>query len=286
MKRRDFIKCLAPILIASAAVSRAQQGGVGPGPGWRRYTVKDEEFSVLLPAWPTMVTSEVHRKSDGKRQLVRSIRASTDNTVYSIHSFENPEPKQSLEEFIEEHGGGSSFDPATKRILTVDGFAGIEYSSAKIAVMQFLATEKHVYSFIAVAADTGRPAIQEFFSSIKLGNNPEGTEVSEKSAPIDSDIGEVYTGKEVDVKARVLEKPEAVYTDEARYNQVSGTVVLKALFAKNGTVVRVSVVSGLPYGLTQQAIAAAKKIKFVPAMKGGKPVSMWMQLVYEFLLGI
>jgi len=40
------------------------------------------------------------------------------------------------------------------------------------------------------------------------------------------------------------------------------------------------------YGLTQQAIAAAKKIKFVPAMKGGKPVSMWMQLVYEFLLGI
>jgi protein TonB len=63
-------------------------------------------------------------------------------------------------------------------------------------------------------------------------------------------------------------------------------VVLKALFAKNGTVVRVSVVSGLPYGLTQQAIAAAKKIKFVPAMKGGKPVSMWMQLVYEFLLGI
>jgi len=286
MKRRDFIKCLAAILIASKAVSRAQESGVGPGPGWRRYTVKDEEFSVELPAFPTMVTSEIRRKSDGKRQLVRSIRASTANTVYNINSFENPEPRQSLEEFIEEHSLGSSFDPATKRILTVDGFAGIEYSSAKMAVMQFLATEKHVYSFMAVAADTQRPAVQEFFSSIKLGSSPEGTEVSEKSAPIDADIGEVYTGKDVDVKARVLEKPEAVYTDEARYNQISGSVVLKALFAKNGTVVRVNVISGLPYGLTQQAIAAAKKIKFVPAMKGGKPVSMWMQLLYEFNLGL
>ncbi len=46
-----------------------------------------------------------------------------------------------------------------------------------------------------------------------------------------------------------------------------------------------SVVSGLADGLTEQAIvAAAKKIKFIPAMKDGNPVSMWMQLEYNFNL--
>jgi outer membrane biosynthesis protein TonB len=44
------------------------------------------------------------------------------------------------------------------------------------------------------------------------------------------------------------------------------------------------VVQGLPYGLTEQAIAAARKLKFVPAMKDGKNVSMWIQLEYNFNL--
>jgi len=42
------------------------------------------------------------------------------------------------------------------------------------------------------------------------------------------------------------------------------------------------VLSYLPYGLTETAIAVAKKIKFVP--KEGKPVSMFMQLEYNFNL--
>jgi hypothetical protein len=44
------------------------------------------------------------------------------------------------------------------------------------------------------------------------------------------------------------------------------------------------VVQGLPDGLTERAIEAARKIKFVPASKEGKYVSMWMQLEYNFNL--
>jgi hypothetical protein len=40
----------------------------------------------------------------------------------------------------------------------------------------------------------------------------------------------------------------------------------------------------LPFGLTEKAIAAARLIKFVPAMKGGRPVSVHMQLEYNFNL--
>ena len=34
----------------------------------------------------------------------------------------------------------------------------------------------------------------------------------------------------------------------------------------------------------ERAIAAARQIKFVPAMKGGHPVSVFMQLEYNFNL--
>jgi len=86
------------------------------------------------------------------------------------------------------------------------------------------------------------------------------------------------------VKIRLLTKPEPSYTVEARNHRITGTVILKAVFAKTGYVENISVISGLPYGLTERAIASARMIRFTPAMKDGKPVSMWMQLEYNFNL--
>ena len=94
----------------------------------------------------------------------------------------------------------------------------------------------------------------------------------------------IFTGREVTSKARLISKPEPQYTEDARKNQVTGTVVLKVVFASNGSVTNIRTVSGLPYGLTERAIAAARQIKFVPASKDGHPVSMWMQLEYNFNL--
>ncbi|HEY3581962.1 MAG TPA: energy transducer TonB, partial [Pyrinomonadaceae bacterium] len=71
---------------------------------------------------------------------------------------------------------------------------------------------------------------------------------------------------------------------EARRNAVTGTVILKVIFAASGKVTNIVVVQGLPDGLTERAIVAARKIKFVPATKEGKYVSMWFQLEYNFNL--
>jgi TonB family protein len=94
----------------------------------------------------------------------------------------------------------------------------------------------------------------------------------------------IFTGKDVTTKARLISKPEPQYTEDARKNQIVGTVVLKCVFSSNGTVSNIRTVSGLPYGLTERAIAAARQIKFVPATKDGHQVSMWMQLEYNFNL--
>jgi TonB family protein len=98
------------------------------------------------------------------------------------------------------------------------------------------------------------------------------------------DYNRVFSGKEVTQKARVLSKPEPQYTEEARKNQITGTVVLRAVFTSGGQVTNIRAVSGLPYGLTERAIAAARLIKFSPAMKDGRAVSMYIQLEYNFNL--
>jgi len=98
------------------------------------------------------------------------------------------------------------------------------------------------------------------------------------------DYSRIFTGREVTSKARLISKPEPQYTEDARKNQIVGTVVLKVVFSSNGSVTNIRTVSGLPHGLTERAIAAARQIKFVPATKDGHQVSMWMQLEYNFNL--
>jgi tetratricopeptide (TPR) repeat protein len=93
-----------------------------------------------------------------------------------------------------------------------------------------------------------------------------------------------YLTKDVMVKAKVLSKPAAGYTEVARRNEISGTVVLKAIFGSDGKVKQIVVIKALPYGLTERCIGAALAIKFIPATIGGKPVSQFITLEYSFSL--
>lgn len=93
-----------------------------------------------------------------------------------------------------------------------------------------------------------------------------------------------YTSKEVDSKAQITEKPEPLYTREARRVGVQGNVILRVLLLGDGKLDRVRVVKRLPYGLTENAIRAACEIQFKPAIKDGKPVAQWVALEYGFRL--
>lgn len=92
----------------------------------------------------------------------------------------------------------------------------------------------------------------------------------------------VYRGEEVTVKARILAKPAPDYTEEGRRNQVTGTVVLQMVLSSNGSVTNIRAISGLPFGLTEKAIAAARQIRFTPAMKDGRAVSQYIRVEYNF----
>jgi TonB family protein len=83
---------------------------------------------------------------------------------------------------------------------------------------------------------------------------------------------------------KILSKPRANYTDAARQNQVQGTVTLRVTFMANGSIGSISPVSGLPNGLTEQAIAAARGIRFEPAKVNGVAQTVTKQVQYSFTL--
>lgn len=83
---------------------------------------------------------------------------------------------------------------------------------------------------------------------------------------------------------KIVAKPRANYTDAARQNQVQGTVTLRVTFSASGAIGGISPVSGLPYGLTEQAIAAARGIRFEPAKKNGVPYTVTKQVQYSFTI--
>ncbi len=82
----------------------------------------------------------------------------------------------------------------------------------------------------------------------------------------------------------ITAKPRAPYTDAARQNQFTGTVTLRVTFLSSGQIGSISPISGQPYGLTEQAIAAARQIRFEPAKKNGVPQTVTKQVQYSFTL--
>lgn len=101
---------------------------------------------------------------------------------------------------------------------------------------------------------------------------------------LDPEEGQVLSSKKVDTRLEITAKPQPTYTKEARRMGVQGFVVLKTLMAGDGKVSRVRVVKGLPAGLTENAIRAACKMKFKPAIKDGQAVAQWITAEYIFRL--
>lgn len=93
-----------------------------------------------------------------------------------------------------------------------------------------------------------------------------------------------FSSFEVTTKAVITARPEPGFTKEARRNNVEGIVRLRAVLAADGAVRHILVLKSLPDGLTEKAVEAARRIRFRPAVKDGRPVHQAVQLEYNFNL--
>ena len=99
-----------------------------------------------------------------------------------------------------------------------------------------------------------------------------------------TDYNRIFSGREVTSESSCAREARAdlhrVCAQESGYRHCCLTSSISPV----DQVTSIQAVSRLPDGLTERAIAAAKSIRFVPATKDGHPVSMWMELQYNFNL--
>jgi periplasmic protein TonB len=92
------------------------------------------------------------------------------------------------------------------------------------------------------------------------------------------------SARAVDSKPIALNEPRPLYTEEARKNKIQGNVRARILVGSDGSVKQCRLTTHLPDGLDEQAIAAAYKLRFRPAIKDGRPVSFWVNVEIGFNL--
>lgn len=98
--------------------------------------------------------------------------------------------------------------------------------------------------------------------------------------------------KPADRPLQVTYNPRAEYTPQARIEGVSGWIQLRVTFLETGEIGDIFYVresdpdkSLSKTGLLKNAYEAAKKVKFLPAIKDGKAITVTKVLLYEFYMG-
>jgi len=82
----------------------------------------------------------------------------------------------------------------------------------------------------------------------------------------------------------ILYKPKPRYSGDGLERKIQGDVVLEVVFLASGQIKVTRVVSGLGFGMDDEAIQAAQRIRFTPAMRDGKPVDSPARIRIEFRL--
>lgn len=113
--------------------------------------------------------------------------------------------------------------------------------------------------------------LKEKKKAVKAFEQADKLTSKETAAPIDKEI-----------PFQITVKPRVRYTDDARTNQIQGTIKMAVEFLENGEVGEIFPFKQLPFGLTESSVEAARKISFTPAQKDGKPVSTIEIISYSF----
>ena len=129
----------------------------------------------------------------------------------------------------------------------------------------------------------GTVASADFGNGIATGGNGDGRSNGKGAGVATGGFGSeqvVHSGPKIQAtdsaapttSVEITYKPNPVYTDEARQLKLEGEVLLEVSFGANGSLQVNRVVRGLGHGLDEAAMAAAKKMRFKPALRNGQPV--------------
>lgn len=285
------------IVVTLAAVVSAQKSTASIK--WERYSVIAKDVSVSFPKLPTRVSEwDACSKVD-----IEIYYAYASDTVYSLRL-----NKESSKEVI---GCLSlaSFNKKTldRRISSLEksyeskgenkpfgSLPGVSFSKeSDITWLIDDVKNKRWFELRVVSRFPVGNLSSMFLDSFGLNQPGNSTPVGEGSPAV---IGDAVTAETAnptitdslpttpgkDGELVILSKPRPGYTDKAREKNVQGTVLLKVVFLANGSVDEIEVIKGLEQGLSERAVAAARKIAFLPMKMKQQNVSVVKKIEYSF----
>jgi len=97
-------------------------------------------------------------------------------------------------------------------------------------------------------------------------------------------IGEVYTGSEVDQKAKFKKSPKpSIWNIHKICESRAGLTKVKIILHKSGKITHVELLKSSGCEFFDKNVAeAVGKFKFKPAIKNGQPVSQFITLEYNY----
>jgi TonB family protein len=262
---------------------------------WERYRIGGQEVSFVFPKLPVVISS-----GDLCREFQkRSYFAYAENIVYEVTLV-----SKSKDRFPPVCPQKIKFSPKlfTDRIKEIASGKNASQPTAEQKggrqVSKFVGETRSLYLFddtknnrwveLAVHRRKDSKVNDDFLDSLQFESD-EGKSIGEGSPRTLGDsvshsgqLPDPALGLPESDPLWILGKPRATYTDAARHANEQGSVRLKLTLLANGTVGTITPVTTLNYGLTEQAIAAAKKVVFLPKRINGTPVSVVVTFDYGF----
>jgi TonB family protein len=305
------------LLLASAVSSYATQDNLPPNfsgddpatlfrqlADLRKRLVKNE--SETTPAYEARITEEKKKPIIGSRAIEDTFNLVTD-TVKAEYDLDTEIMRFTLPVQTNDQGAkyqvslGGDNDPH----VLFNSAVGL---SGSVNDQKFTATAKLNVEEAARRLKTGTKAVlvvrfeepyvegRQFVSRIvglqffdqqtgrvlsQTGSTETAAQIKQAAAPSAPDYSTYHKNPSFK-PPRILSKPDPRYTEEARRHNVNGSVLLYVMLSETGQITQISVAKGLPYGLTERAIAAARLIRFEPAELNGKKVAYPVAVVYRF----
>lgn len=254
----------------------------------QQFAPAGEKFSVLLPAAPE-VSAGSKLYAAGSDELVEAdfkvYSLFSGGTLHTVQSYEVSQPREVLSDILRGRGKVLSFGAESKpggvraRPFTAK-YEGVSHRE------QYFLAGRHIYLVEAARRGPHHPDIDRFIDSFKVSDAaapgpPAGAQATQAAAP-----DRVFTSEEVTAKAFILSRQYPSFTPGARRAardlRISGKVRLRVTLLASGRVGEIEVLSGLPYGLTREAVESTRLMMFLPAEKDGAPVAPVVFVEHNF----
>lgn len=265
---------------------------------WERYKVSDKQISILLPKMPVFYqSSNICEETESNKYAVFA-----EEVVYQLKVFSKSKRKIPNSCDVKNKFGKETLERRLRELKTLSIIGSekkITENNKEVTEFKEKFTTHWVFDdlkndkWIEISAthwEDIKPDLERFRKSLQFEKTSTGKEIGNGAVgtfgdelPSEKDeISKADSSTEKTEGLMIVSKVPARYTDGARDADVQGTVTLRVVFLANGGIGSVTPVTSLPYGLTEQAIAAAKKITFLPARRNGKKYNVVKQVQYSF----